>query len=150
MSEIVDPLIKFIFVLVGTGGWLYSLLVILQSRSALKWKKVTGTINYHGIEEKYDIDGSSYEVEIEYSYSYRGKKYNGKRVAIGLIGGSLKSIANSVYKMVTKESPTVKVFINPRNPKMSTLLVGFHKFHIINIVFFTAWNIILFTNYGSG
>ncbi|WNO11277.1 DUF3592 domain-containing protein [Teredinibacter sp. KSP-S5-2] len=151
MPESIEFIIKLIFVAVGIVGGLYSLYSILLSQAANSWSTVSGKIEFHGVEESRDSDGDlMYEAKVEYSYEFRGRRYTGKRIGFGLGSWNIKWLVWSAYREATKMAPRATVFVNPRNPKLATLLKGIKSFHVVNVLFFTGWNIVVYKVLTSG
>jgi hypothetical protein len=129
----IEKIAGLVLFIVGIGGVLDSLYLMLKSWGAKKWKLTHAIINRSTIEEDCDEDGCSYVAKINYSYDYNGKHYKSDRIAFGYDVKSLKMIAK---RMVQKYNPNLPsmVYVNPKSPKESVLLVGIKGFHFVGIV----------------
>lgn len=151
MSDELEWLIKFVLAAVGIGGVVYSLYAILLTQAAKSWLPVPGTITSHSIDVERDSDGDyMYEAKVCYTYEYRGRSYKGKRIAFGFSSWNVKSFVQNAYIDSVARVPSVTIHVNPKNPKISTILCGIRSFHIANAVFFSVWNIIMYKVITSG
>ncbi|WP_045856721.1 DUF3592 domain-containing protein [Teredinibacter purpureus] len=145
MPEEFEFLIKALFVVIGIGGALYSAYATIMAKISCGWVPVTGKITSHEMDESRDSDGDSmYKAKVEYAYEYRGRRYNGKRIAFGFSSWNIRSLVSKAYSEAISEYPAVKVYVNGNSPKISSILVGIRSFHIANILFFNFWNIIVY------
>lgn len=133
-----EQLIAFCFILFGIGGFLYSLYIALKSYGAKKWKLSKAFINKSLIEEDCDGDGCSYKAKVNYTYNYNGKLYKSDKVAFGDFSNSSKYLARKVVKQYIEGFPN-RVYVNPKRPKESVLLVGVKGLHILHILFFSIF-----------
>lgn len=151
MPDELELLVKFILAAVGVGGGGYSLYAVLLTQAAKSWLPVSGTITSHSIDVERDSDGDyMYEAKVCYTYEYRGRSHKGKRIAFGFGSWNIKSFVQNAYIDSVARAPSVTVHVNPKNPKMSTILCGIRLFHIANVAFFTVWNVIMYKIIASG
>lgn len=151
MPEEIEFLIKISFLVIGIGGILHAFYSLLMTRAAESWIPVSGRITSHGIEEKRDSDGDyMYKAKVEYLYEYRGRKYKGKRIAFGFGSWNIKWLVQKSYREAISRAPAITVYIDPKNPKISSALSGVRNFHLANITFFTVWNIFIYKIFTSG
>lgn len=143
-------LIQLLFVVIGIGGIAHALYSAVMSILATSWKHKSGTIEYHSLEENGDSDGDTfYEAKVKYSYQFRNKYYSGNRIGFGFSSWNIKWIVASAYNESVLLAPSVTVFVNPNKPSVSTVLTGLKAFHFLNILFFSIWNILLFSIFDS-
>ena len=140
MPENIEYLIKLVFFIVGICGIVYSIFNILFSINARAWPKIVGFIDYCDIEEEFDSDGDiNYKAVISYSYEYRGIKYTSNRVGYGLLSSNMKFMIDSAYHKAIKNYPKAFIKVNPKKPKIVTLLTGLHTYHIVTLLFFIVF-----------
>lgn len=144
-------ILKSVFVLVGIGGGVFSLYTLMMSNAAKTWLPVKGAIDSHGFWESRDNDGGwMYEASVTYTYEFRGRKYQGKRIAFGFSSWNIKWLVQGAYRAAIARAPKVIVRVNPRHPTMSSILYGTRSFHVANLLFFIFWNVAIYKIFSSG
>lgn len=145
--ESVGRLIWFCLMVWGLFRCLYGIWMSLAARN---WRKVSGTIEHHGLAQFENGRSWTYQAVIEYSYCYRGRSFSADRVAFGLLSMSFKGPVQTAYRKAIRQAPAVVVYVNPRQPRMATLLVGLQSFHLTNLVFILFIAVIFFGQLSHG
>jgi len=127
-----------IFFAVGFGMLGYGLWSTYRSLQAANWPKVTGILTSVEIKDKTDNDGTTYNVEVEYTYAVAGIEYHGSRLAFGYAGSSTWKTHNEIYQKLMG-AKTVEVRYNPSDPATSTLSFGVHRSHQLLLTFAVTW-----------
>ena len=111
----------------------FSIWQVLKSIGASAWPKTKGEIIYSGVEEEYDLEGSTYKPSIEYKYIVNGKEYFSKTYAFGYMSSSFRFLSlNMINKFPSRSS--VLVYYNSKKHSESVLLTGIRTFHMLQII----------------
>lgn len=129
---------KLIVILIGTiFGYLLitTVINIYKSIRAKKWKITTGKLTKWNIYEEADSEDIKIIIkELTYSYNVNNKEYESNKRGFGFPNsGSILSIQNTLTE-IFENAPELQVCINPLNPEISVLAVGFNRlcfFHLL-------------------
>lgn len=132
-------LIIAIFYAVGLlvlGGGLYSM---VRSNAAAKWPVALGVIDHVELTNSTDSEGgTTYRVDVGYSYHAMGSLYRNDTLAFGYAGSSGYGFHNDIYKKLMSVDE-VDVRYDPADPQNSTLSYGMHRTIKFFIIFGFIW-----------
>lgn len=130
-----------VFYAIGFGLLGYGLWSARRSTQAAAWPTAQATITTLEVCENSDSEGTTYKVEVQYSYTVDGVAYSGSRLAFGYGGGSERE-AHEIYRMLKKDK-TVAVRYNPSDPAVSCVLFGLHRSIRFLLAFAATWMLFL-------
>ena len=110
-----------VFAVAGLGILLFVIVPQWVKFSDAKgWKETPAKVIWSRVQSHSDDDGTTYSVDIFYSYTFEGEKY--KSNTIGLMSGS-SSGRSSKQKKVNDHPPGKKItcYVNPKNPWQALL-----------------------------
>lgn len=136
-----DELVRFILVGFGVFGMLHGCYSMLMSYRARDWDLVAGYIDEDDFYVSKDDEAEWFHALVRYHYKYKNITYKGKRIAFGFAHSTLEGLVLKPYLEVTRLKPVTPVFVNPKKPKVATLLVGLKPFHWYQLAAFTAYNV---------
>lgn len=108
------------FVLLGRG-----LLTAHRSARAAAWPTAPATITKLEVREV-PGDGTTYKVEVWYTYTVDGVAYEGSRFAFGYWGSEDREPQDAIYRRL-KGAESVHVRYDPANPAESCLSFGLDR-----------------------
>ena len=121
------------FFAMGLGFcWLGGISPILESREALSWEEVPCKITDSFVESHSSSDGTTYSVEIRYSYEWNERKYDGDQYTFGNMSSSGKASKKEIVSKYPKGSMAT-CLVNPIDPSDSVITreVGWLPYGII-------------------
>lgn len=131
-----------IFFVVGFALLGYGIHSYHKGRVSRSWPQTVATINRCEIKEDSDSDGTTWKVEVGYSYSVAGSDYSGDRVAFGYSGSSTRAEHRAIYDKIHR-AKSVYVRYDPENPASSVIAPGFNRSTFLALAFAITW--LLFT-----
>jgi hypothetical protein len=131
-----------IFFLVGFGLLGFGVHSFYRGRQALSWPAVECRLLECRVQENPDSESTTWEVKVRYSYSVAGREFEGKRVAFGYSGSSIREEHQGIYEKLQSGS-RVMVRYQPGNPNDSVLAAGFNRSTFVMLAFAVTW--LLFT-----
>ncbi len=113
-------------------GWIAGILDIYKSLMSTLWPHTTGGLmNW----EMYnDPDGDLSIEKFVYSYKVNDTEYKSTNIGFGVPRKS--GYSEAALNQVLINAPEVVVYFNPRNPQVSTLIVGLKQYHLVNLFLF--------------
>jgi hypothetical protein len=137
-----------IFFLVGFGLVGFGIWSARRSTEAANWPTTPGTLTNVALDTNSSGDGTSYQVQVEYSYMVDGQAYRGYRLAFGYVGSGDRPAHAEIYEKL-KAAKTVDVRYDPEDPSTSSLSYGIHRsiqfmlaFGIFWLVFTTGFTLL--------
>ena len=127
-----------IFYAVGFGLLGYGLWSAWRSTEAASWPTTDGTVTKTELKENSDGEGTSYQVQVEYSYAVAGNNYHGSRLAFGYAGSSGREAHAEIHEKL-KAAKSVTVRYDPADPASSVLSFGVHRSIQLMIIFAITW-----------
>jgi Protein of unknown function (DUF3592) len=118
--------------ILGVGLW-----GSYRSSRAGGWPTTEGQLTKVELKETRD-DGTTYQVEVQYTYSVAGNAYSGDRLAFGYSGSSERETHLQIYEKL-KAAKTVTVRYDPGDPSVSTLSYGLHLSIKLMLAFALTW-----------
>lgn len=138
-----------LFFFVGYFGLIKGIISALMNIAAQNWPRIKATMFEVEKETKYDEEyGESYKIKVIYGYKYKGHNYKSKRIAFGYVGNTSEQIAEALYHKYQKGNE-VKVYVNPRKPRVSVLMAKLRYFHIIAVLMSLAFVLACHYSYNS-
>ena len=95
--------------------WIGGLSPILQSQAAENWPQVPCTITKSYVESHSDSDGTTYSVEIRFTYERNGKTYFGENYTFGNMSSSGRASKAAIVRKYPEGSSQI-CFVNPTDP----------------------------------
>jgi len=120
------------FVMLGFALW-----ALHRSMRAGDWPVASGSITDLNLKETRD-EGTTYEVQVEYTYMVAGQAYHGSRLAFGYGGSSGREAHRQIFDKL-KGAKSVDVRYDPANPSESTLSYGLHRSILFALIGATTW-----------
>ncbi|MCX7553190.1 hypothetical protein OS175_04825 [Marinicella sp. S1101] len=111
-----------------------------MSYRARDWDLVAGYIDEDDFYVSKDDEEEWFHALVRYHYKYKNITYKSKRIAFGFAHSTLEGLVLKPYLEVTRLKPVAPVFVNPKNPKVATLLVGLKSFHFYQLAAFAVYN----------
>ncbi|MHC4216224.1 MAG: DUF3592 domain-containing protein [Planctomycetota bacterium] len=106
--------------------WFYSINPILKTLDARDWPEVPCKIISVELETYKDSDGTSYNFDIKYQYTYDDKTYSSDKYSfMPQVKGHKKPKKAIVDKY--KQDKEHVCYVNPKKPEQAVLKRGFHK-----------------------
>lgn len=97
---------------------------IARGTASRNWPETSGTILRTFVSVQTDSEGAKgYTPSIEYEYIVEGSRHKGTRLQYGQVGSWSREHAERTIAAYAAGT-SVRVFVNPRNPKDSVLLSG--------------------------
>lgn len=128
-----------IFYLAGFGLLAWGLWSARRSTQAATWPTVPGSITSVELAERLDSESSTtYEVQVQYTYTVEGLAYQGSRLAFGYTASSGRQAHAEIYRRL-QAAGTVLVRYDPADPAVSCLSYGVHRSIRITLVFAITW-----------
>lgn len=127
-----------LFYVVGFGMLGYGLWSAVRSTHAADWPQTPGTVTSLVIKENHDSDGTTYEVQVEYTYTVAGQAHTGSRLAFGYGASSGHDAHDEIYRKL-KDAKEVEVRYDPQNPETSVLSYGVHRSIQFTLAFAITW-----------
>jgi hypothetical protein len=117
----------FAFFAAGAGaGWGLFIWPLIQSHQAKSWDRVPAKVISSRVESHSSDDGSTYSVDIYYSYEVNGAQHHGSRY--DFVPGSSSGYKSK--KRIVDQYPPGQIFecyVNPENPRESVIKLGLGK-----------------------
>lgn len=132
-----------IFYLVGFGLLAGGIWGAYWSTAAESWSVAPGKILRAELKESGDSDGSTWAVEVEYTYTVGGVAYSGDRLAFAYAASSDQEAHLAVLKKL-QGAKQVDVRYDPADPASSCLSYGIHNSIRILFVFAVTWLAFIF------
>lgn len=112
---------------------LWSVPLLGKAMASRDWPEVACRVLSSRVGEHSDSDGTSYSVDIVYSYIYGGREYRSDRYE--LMGGSSSGRA-SKKRIVARYPPgaTRTCRVNPDNPSEAILVPGFRAIYLVSLI----------------
>jgi hypothetical protein len=127
-----------LFYLVGFALLAGALWNTRHSLQAGSWPTAPAKITRLEVRENSDSDGSTYQVEVEYSYVVDGRPYDGKQLAFGYNATSGREAHDEICRKL-QGAKQVFVRYDPANPARSCLSYGLHRSLQILLAFAVTW-----------
>lgn len=127
-----------VFYLVGFGLLGYGLRCAQLSVRAASWPKAEGVVKHIALHEDKDSEGTTYHVNVQYSYTVDGVSYDGDRVAFGYAATSGRKMHEQLHERLAG-AKTVQVRYDPANPAESCLSFGLHRSIQFLLAFSITW-----------
>jgi|SRR5579884_3217681 len=127
-----------VFYLIGIGLLGFGIWSARRSTQASNWPTTPGVLTNITLKENSDSDGSTYEVQVEYSYSVAGTVYRGNRLAFGYSASSGREAHTEICEKL-KAAKSVDVRYDPDDPATSTLSFGIHRSIQFMLAFAVTW-----------
>ena len=121
------------FYALGAGRW-----NARRSMRVADWPTTPGTITQISVDEKSDGDGSTYKVNVQYTYTVDGVAHEGSRLAFGYDESNDREAHDEIYQKL-KDARMVDVRYNPSNPSESCLSFGIHRSIQMTLAFGVMW-----------
>lgn len=126
------------FYLVGFGVLGYGIWAARRSTQVANWPITQGNLTNVVLKENPDSDGTTYEVQVEYTYTVDGQVYHGSRLAFGYGSSSNHQAEAEIYEKL-KAAKSVDVRYDPVNPASSALSYGIHFTIRFVLAFAITW-----------
>lgn len=123
------------FGILGFAGW-----SLYKTKQAETWPTADGKITFCELKENSDSDGSSYQVDVKYTYWAGGTTWEGKKIAFGYSGSSSRQMHKEIADRLGKAGG-IKVRYNPANPSEAVLAYGIHRSILFLLVFGLTWTL---------
>ena len=127
-----------LFYAVGFGVLGYGIRSLILSNTAKTWPTTEGDVESCTITESSDSDGTTYKVDVQYSYTVAGTRYAGDRIAFGYAGSSGRTAHQEIADRLSG-AKTVHVRYDPANPSRAVLSFGLNRSTIFMLVFGATW-----------
>lgn len=127
-----------LFVLIGVAILAFALRSLHQAKAAADWPVVQGRIVTSDFKESSDDDGTTYKVEVSYTYSVNGVDQTGKRIAFGYSGSSAQKFHREIHNAL-KVGADIGVRYRPEEPSVSVLSYGINNAIIFLLIFGAIW-----------
>jgi hypothetical protein len=127
-----------VFYLVGFGMLGYGLWAARRSTQATDWPTAPGTLTRVDLKTNSDGDGTTYQVEVQYTYRVGGDAYTGSRLAFGYTGSGGREAHAAIYEKL-KDARSVDVRYDPEDPAASVLSFGIHRSIQLILIFAIVW-----------
>jgi len=114
-----------VFFVVGAGmAWFMTIRPVLRIVEARSWPEVPCTVVSSHVESHSDSDGTTYSIEVTYTYEIDGREYTGDRYDFS-VGSS--SGYQGKAKIVERHPPGSETVcrVDPEDPQRSVMSVGF-------------------------
>jgi hypothetical protein len=110
--------------LAALGSWRKSIRQRIDADRSLAWERGEGRITRSELEKDSDSDGTSYRLDIRYTYEVRGIEYYGHRAYFGDREWSPR--ADEPRDMVGRYEvgKTVPIYFDPASPGQAVLIRG--------------------------
>lgn len=95
--------------------WMGGVSPLLDSREARSWPQVPCTITESFVDSHSSSDGTTYSIEIRYTYQWMGRTFHGEQYTFGDTSSSGKSSKQAVVRRYPVGS-TATCFVNPDDP----------------------------------
>lgn len=109
-----------------------------QSTQAAAWPTTLGTITHLAVTKHSDSEGTSYKVEVKYTYTVDGVAYEGARLAFGYAASSGQAAHEEIHRKLSA-AKAVAVRYDPSDPSVSCLSFGLHRSIQITLAFAVVW-----------
>jgi len=128
-------LLLFSLPFIGLGSvffWLGGLNPLLRSWNASDWPEVPCRIDRSFVESHSDSDGTTYSVEIRFTYEWEGETYKGENYSLMSSSSSGRSSKQAIVRQYPEGSQAT-CFVNPEDPydAVITVEVGWLPFAIM-------------------
>jgi len=123
LSEILVLFLGGCLLIVSCFFLVKNIFVLFLSISSRKWVKTIGTIRTSNLSKYRDENCEQYLAEVEYEYKYGTKKYRSNNLFFGYMMTSNFYYHKSIVERYILGS-TVEVYHHPREPELSTLIIG--------------------------
>jgi hypothetical protein len=128
-----------VFYLVGFAILGYSLWNARRSTQAAGWPTTPGTVTHLAIEEKSDSEGgTTYKVNVRYTYTVDGVGYEGDQLAFGYVASSGREAHDEIHSKL-KNARQIAVRYDPSDPAVSCLSFGLHRSIQLGCAFAITW-----------
>jgi hypothetical protein len=127
-----------LFYVVGFGMLGYGIWSAKRSTDAASWPTTEGSLTKVALDEHSDSDGTTYKVEVEYTYTVAGSAYSGSQLAFGYSGSSGREAHEEICAKL-KSAKSVDVRYDPNDPASSALSFGIHRSIMFILVFALTW-----------
>jgi hypothetical protein len=127
-----------VFYLVGFGLLGYGIWSALRSNQAAHWPTTPGVLTKVELNENSDGDGTTYTVQVEYTYAVAGNAYTGSRLAFGYTGSSGREAHEEICARL-RAAKSVAVRYDPDDPASSALSFGMHRSIVLVLTFAITW-----------
>ena len=143
LSLFISVLYLFGFFVLGYGLW-----SARRSTLAATWPTTPATITH--LELHHDerprmadsSDGSSYRVNVRYTYTVDDVTYEGDRLAFGYAGCSRRDVHDGIHQRL-KGAKEIAVRYDPEDPSVSCLSFGLHQSIVVALTFGVWWLLML-------
>ncbi len=148
-------LVLFSVPFIGMGSaffWFGGLDPLLRSRSAADWPEVPCTIDRSFVESHSDSDGTTYSVEIRFTYEWEGETYKGENYSLLNSSSSGRASKAAIVRQYPEGSEAT-CFVNPNDPyeAVITIEVGWLPFALMGFssIFIGVGLVVLFAGLRS-
>ncbi|WP_394561815.1 DUF3592 domain-containing protein [Aquipseudomonas alcaligenes] len=111
-----------------------------KSIDAEDWPTTYAEVQRVELTEDSDSDGTTYKVEVEYSYQVGGQAYSGNIISSGYSGSSGQEPHLQVYEKI-KSAKVVEIRYNPKVPEESAIAYGVTRSNLIHMAFAVTWSL---------
>jgi hypothetical protein len=111
-----------LFIAIGlAAGWAFALRPVLLVAESRNWESVPCEILSSKVDKKSDSDGSTYQVQIRYRYTFQGRRYTGDRYDFGT--GHTNVGVGAMHGAVKAHPPGARksCWVDPAHPEESVL-----------------------------
>ncbi len=129
-----------LFLIVGFGILGFAGYSLYKSKQAETWPTTEGKITSCKLKENSDSDGSTYQVEVTYTYWANGATLEGKKIAFGYSGSSSHQMHQEIEGRL-KNARSIQVRYNPSNPAEAVLACGVNSSILFLLIFGLTWTI---------
>ena len=113
---------------------IFEIINLIKSIVAINWKMASGKIRNWDMHYSDDGDSTNLVVNnLDYSYSVAGIDYTSKRIAFGFPTIMEALYVGNEFERVLSDAPSLMVYYDAKNPKVSVLMVGIKVFHLFKI-----------------
>jgi len=132
---------RFVSIIVIIIGILSATLLFLEAKDTAKaiisktWQQTSGNLCKWNIRTEQVGDDTTLHVdEFKYTYAVNGVDYESNVIGYGFPNGMSVIYTQKTLDEVLKDSPSLKVFYNPKNPKYSVLIAGIRIYHASKVI----------------
>ncbi len=138
MSTLGFTLFISLFFVVGFGILGCGIRSLILSNTAKTWPTAEGRVETCKVTEASDSDGTTYKVDVQYSYTVAGTRHTGDRIAFGYSGSSGRTAHQEIADRLSG-AKTVLVRYDPALPSRAVLSYGLNRSTIFLLVFGATW-----------
>jgi hypothetical protein len=107
---------------IGSAGVYFAMQMYKKAQDTLSWPSALGEVTHADVHSHHHKKRTSYEAEVEYSYTVNGMQYISKKIAV-MTANSNYGNAQAVVAKYPRQS-RVTVYYDPANPADAVLEPG--------------------------